>query len=64
MAKAIKSSKKKKVTAKKTKEPKIEKVVETEQPWDVIPLNSYRMGVSEEKEPMTLWQKIKDYFWV
>lgn len=64
MVKAIKSSKKKKATVKKTKVAKVKKVVETEQPWDPAPLNYYRFKVSEEKEPMTLWQKIKDYFWV
>lgn len=64
MVKAIKSSKKKKATTKKTKAPKVAKVVEQEQPWDPAPLNYYRYNQPVEKEPMTLWQKIKDYFWV
>jgi len=63
--KAIKANKKRKSSPKKTKEPKVKKVVaEQEQPWDPAPLNYYRFNQPVEKEPMTLWQKIKDYFWV
>lgn len=63
--KAIKANKKRKSSPKKTKEPKVKKVVaEEEQPWDPAPLNYYRLNQPVEKEPMTFWQKIKDYFWV